>query len=266
MENGVLSTEQRPRDVPAVTRAVLVLKALGADDRGRRLSEISRELGVSKSTLSVLLKTLERHELVERDPVSREYRLGIGLLDLGGAVLRRLDLPELARPSLRRLAEISRETAILHVRDGDDSVIADRIEPGGQLKVVAPLGYRLPAFAGSVSKAILATLPDEKVTDIIERSPLPAFTPWSITGTDEYLAELARVRKDGFAIEDAEYLDGVCAVSAAIRDAGGTAVATLSIAAVSARVDAEHIQALGPETAAAARSVSRKLGAPVGGV
>ena len=221
---------------------------------------------MSKSTLSALLSTLERFDLVERDPESRAYRLGMGLLDLGGAVLRRLDLPELARPSLRRLAETSHETAILHVRDGEESVIADRIEPRRQLKVVAPLGHRLPPFAGSVAKAVLATLPDHEVAALLDARPLPAFTPRSITTADEYLIELARVREDRYALEDDEYLDGVCAASAAILDADGQAVGTLSVAAVCARVDGERIRALGPVVAAAAESVSRRLGAPMEGM
>ncbi|HLG07586.1 MAG TPA: IclR family transcriptional regulator [Gaiellaceae bacterium] len=259
--NAVLDSEQRAPPVPAVARAVLVLHALGEDDRGRRLSELSRELGVSKSTLSGLLSTLEQFGLVERDPDSRVFRLGMGLLDLGGAVLRRLDLRELARPSLRRLAEMSNETAILHLRDGDESVIADRIEPRRQLKVVAPLGHRLPPFAGSVAKAILATLPDREAAALLASRPLPAFTPRSITTADRYLAELARVREVGYALEDDEYLDGVCAVSAAIVDAAGHAVATVSVAAVGARVTGERIRVFGPAIAAVAQDVSRRLGA-----
>ena len=262
--NTVLGSERRTAEVPAVARAVLVLQALGRNDRGRRLSELSRELGLSKSTLSALLSTLERFDLVERDPDSLEFRLGLGLLDLGGAVLRRLDLRELARPSLRRLSELSGETAILHVRDGAEAVIADRSEPLRQLKVVAPLGHRLPAWAGSVAKAILAALPEREAAALVHRGPLPAFTPSSITGPDDYLAELARVRADGYALEDDEYLSGVRAVSAAIVDAAGRPVATLSIAAVRARVSAERLRALGAPVTEAAQDVSLRLGAPMG--
>lgn len=262
--NAVLDGERRLAHVPAVERAVLVLRALGDDDRGRRLSDLSRELGLSKSTLSGLLSTLERYGLVERDPDSRVFRLGLGLLDLGGAVLRRLDLRELGRPSLRRLSELSGETAILHVRDGEEAVIVDRSEPPRQLKVVAPLGHRLPPFAGSVAKAILATLPERDAADLLRSRSLPTFTPSSITAPERYLAELAQVRKDGYALEDDEYLAGVLAVSAAILDSGGRAVATLSVAAVRARVSGERIRTLGPVVAEAARDVSRRLGAPLG--
>jgi TetR/AcrR family fatty acid metabolism transcriptional regulator len=109
-----------------------VLQALGDEDAGLRLSELSRRLGMSKSTLSGLLSTLERFDLVERDPHSRAFRLGIGLLYLAGGFLRRLDAHELARPHLRRLSEASGETAILHLSDGDAVPIADRSEPQRQ--------------------------------------------------------------------------------------------------------------------------------------
>lgn len=257
--NAVLDTERSPQQVPAVARAVLVLQTLGADDRGRRLSELSRELDLSKSTLSGLLSTLEQFDLVERDPDSRLFRLGMGLVELGGAVLRRLDLHELARPFLRRLSEASGETAILHVRDGEESVIADRSEPRRQLKVVAPLGHRIPPFAGSVAKAVLATLPGEEAAALLQGRSLPAFTPRSILTPDRYLAELAEVRRAGYAIEDDEYLSGVRAVSAAIVDTSGHAVATLSVAAVRSRTSDERIRALGPLVADGARVVSRRL-------
>lgn len=245
--------------VPAVARAVLVLQALGADDRGRRLSELSRELELSKSTLSGLLSTLEQFDLVERDPDSRVFRLGMGLVDLGGSVLRRLDVREVARPFLRRLSDASGETAILHVRDGEEGVIADRSEPLRQLKVVAPLGHRIPPFAGSVAKAILATLPGKEAAVLVRARRLPRFTEHSLVTADHYLAELADVRRVGYALEDEEYLSGVCAVSAAIVDGSGRAVATLSVAAVRSRTSDERMGALGPLVADSARTVSRRL-------
>ncbi len=242
-----------------MVRAVRVLRALAGAQGGRRLSELSRELAIAKGTLSALLRTLERLDLVERDPETRTYRLGMGLLDLGGAVLSRLDLPELARPSLRRLFQASDETAILHLRQGMELVIADRVEPRRQLKVVAPLGHRLPPFAGSAAKAVLAALPPEEAAALVSARPLPAFTPRSITDPERYLAELARAREHGYALEDEEYLEGVCAASAAVVDAGAAPVATLSVVAVRARLGMDRLGSLGSLVAAAAQEVSRRL-------
>ncbi len=262
--NAVQESERRAQTVPSVARAVLALQALGRDDRGRRLSELSRELGVAKSSLSGVLGTLERFGLVERDEGSHVFRLGLGLVELGGAALRRLDVRELARPSLDRLAEASGETVILHVRDGEDAFIADRREPHGQLKVVAPLGRRLPPFAGSVAQAILAALPEREAAALLARRKLPAFTSRSLTSPERYLERLARVRADGYAYEDDEYLDGVSAVSAAILDAAGAAVATLTVVGVGSRSSGRRVRALGPQVAEAAHEVSRRLREPMG--
>ncbi len=247
--------------MPAVARACRVLRALGENGGGRRLSDLSRELELSKSTLSGLLSTLEGCGLVERDPVSRTFRLGLGLLDLSAAVLRRLDLREAARPVVERLRDASGETAILHVWRGGHLFILERAEPDHQLKVVAPVGHRLPSFAGSAARALLAALPEEEAEELVRSRPLPVFTPRSIDDPGRYLLELARARRDGYALEDEEYLPGVRAASAPVLDAAGQPVATVSVVAVSARMPSERMHELAAEVAEAARALSRQLGA-----
>jgi IclR family acetate operon transcriptional repressor len=259
--NDVQNGERTAATVPAVERAIRVLQALAEDGDGRGLSELSRQLGVSKSTLSGVLATLERHRLVERDAASRTFRLGVGLLDLSGAVLGRLDVREAARPFLVELRNASGETAILHVRSADEPVILDRAEPDRELKVVAPLGRRLPPFAGSVAKALLAELPAAEAEVLVRAHPLPVFTLRSIAQPTRYLKELARVRRDGYALDDEEYLPGVRAASASLSDRRGRAIGTLSVVGVSVRLESERLHELGPQVAAAAAAVSRRLGA-----
>jgi DNA-binding IclR family transcriptional regulator len=247
-----------PTRVPAVERAVRVLWALAA--RGEHsLSDLSRELGVSKSTLSSLLATLEAHALVERDPASRRFRLGPAVAKLAmAAATARGDVRDAARPALQQLAELSSETAILHLRAGEENVIAERVEPTHQLKVIAPLGHRLPAFAGSVAKALLATLPERQVEAIVRAQPLPVFTPRTIVDPDAYLAEIARARRRGYATENEEYLVGVRAVSAPVSDREGETVGTLSIVGVGARIGG-RMKELADAVVAAASETSKRL-------
>lgn len=242
-------------------RAIRVLQALAEDGGGRQLSELSRQLGVSKSTLSTLLSTLESFGFVERDAGSRAFRLGFGLVELGNAVVRRLDLREVAGPYLAGLRDASGETAILHVPSGEEFLILDRAEPDLELKVVAPVGRRLPPFAGSVAKALLAELPEEEAEALVRSRPLPSFTPRSITDPGRYLRELARARREGCALDDEEYLPGVRAASAAVRDRAGRAVGTLSVVGVSGRLGEERLREVAREVTAAAEAVSRRLGA-----
>jgi DNA-binding IclR family transcriptional regulator len=246
--------------VPAVDRAVRVLWTLAANGE-HSLSELSRELRVSKSTLSALLSTLEQHTLVERDDSSRRFRLGPGIAKLAtAAAVAHVDVRDAARPQLERLAGLSGETAILHVPNGDGTVIAERVEPAHQLKVVAPLGQRLPAFAGSVGKALLAALPEEEAEAIVRAGPLPVFTPRSIVDPDTYLDEVARARRRGYAVENEEYLVGVRAVSAPVLDRDGRAIGTLSVVGVGARM-ARRMREISDAVATAAAETSRKLAA-----
>jgi IclR family acetate operon transcriptional repressor len=246
--------------VPAVDRAVRVLWALAA--RGElSLSDLSRDLGVSKSTLSSLLATLEEHALVQRDPASRRFQLGPGLARLSmAAASAAVDVREAARPQLDRLAALSGETAILHLSSGDETVIAERVEPTHQLKVVAPLGHRLPAFAGSVAKVLLAALPGQEAEAIVRARPLPVFTPRSIVDPDAYLDELARTRRRGYAVENEEYLVGVRAVSAPVRAHDHHAIGTLSVVGVGARMG-RRTKEIADAVVAAAAATSRRLAA-----
>jgi DNA-binding IclR family transcriptional regulator len=246
-----------PSRVPAVDRAVRVLESLAA--RGEQsLSGLSRDLGVSKSTLSALLATLEQHAFVERDAVSRRFHLGPGIAKLAMvAAAAHVDVREAAQPELARLAALSEETAILHLPSGGGTVIAERVEPLHQLKVVAPLGHRLPAFAGSVAKVLLAGLPNEEAETIVRARPLPVFTPRSIVDADAYLNEIARARRRGYAMENEEYLVGVRAVSAPITDRDET-IGTLSVVGVGARM-AGRMKELADAVVAAAAATSRRF-------
>jgi len=256
------NSAKRARLVPAVDRAVRVLRALAADDGDPRLSDLSRRLRLSKSTLSGLLATLEHHGFVEREDGTRAYRLGAAVLELGHAVLQRQDIREIARPHLVRLRDLLGETAVLHVPAGDEAIIVERAESNHDLKVVAPPGHRLPPFAGAVAKVFLASLPDDQLIAVLKARALPAFTPHSITTLDRYMEDLRRVRRRGYATDDEEYLPGVRAVSAPVRNARGRTPATVTVVGSAARLTRERVPEAVAAVTAAAEAISRSLGAP----
>lgn len=256
------SSRRPPRMVPAVERAVRILRLLASDGGPRRLTDLSRALAVSKSTLSELLGTLEQLDLVERDRESRAFRLGYGLLELGNAVLRRLDLRQVARPYLMQLRDAVGETAVLHVPVDQGALIVDRVESDHQLKVVAPVGHRLPPFAGSVAKVFAAQYADKELAALLRPRALRTFTPRSMTSGQRYRREILRVRRRGYAVDDEEYLPGVRAVSAPVLDSRGRTVAAVTIVGSSARLTETRMRQAATAVLAAATDISRRLGAP----
>jgi DNA-binding IclR family transcriptional regulator len=267
--NSVLVAEQPTAAavVPAVDRAARLLRALGdhqgegPHQPGMSASELSRELDISKSTVSALLATLERHDLIQRDPLTRRVRLGLALVELAASVSTDIDVRETARPHLVRLRRHSGETAILHLVSGDDVRIAERAEPDTQLKVVAPPRTRLPRFAGSVAKVLLAALEPDEAEAIVRGQALPAFTPRSIVDPGAYLEQLAQTRRRGYARENEEYLVGVSAVSAPVINHEGRTIGTVSVACVKTRAR-ERLPELAEPVMEAAAQISRRLGAP----
>src|SRR5579884_502203 len=251
-----------PRLVPAVDRAVRLLNALRRERRWRGISELARDLGLNKATVRDILLTLHHHGLVERDAATTRFRLGYGLYAYAGALGEGSDLTAVARPFLRRLVERTGETALLGLLDGERILIVDKEEPPSDLKISAPVGRRLPLYAGSFGKVLLADLEPGRLARLLAERPPPAFTARSVADPAAYGALLRQVRRQGYAVDDEEYLDGVRAVSAPVRSADGRALAALTVVGFSTRIGDDKLAAIVEAVVDAAEQVSLRLGAP----
>lgn len=252
---AVSAGEFRGPLVPAVDRAARLLHALAAGEQ--RLSALAQALQLPKSTTLSILRTLAHHRFVSLDARSGRYRLGPGLVRLGGSAQARADLRAAARPALEHLARTTGETAILHVPDDTGYLILDREESRHQLRVAAPVGLRLPPYAGAVAKVFLAGLPPADASRHVARAHLPRFTPRSITNRAAFLRAVAEARRRGFAVDDEEYLPGVWAVSAPVSGGTGRVDGALSVVGVKPRFSEAKLRAAARGVAQAARQVSR---------
>ncbi len=203
------------KGVPSLRKALRVLVLL-SDGVERGLSEISRQLGISKSTLHEILYTLEAEGFVRRNPLSKRYSLGPALFELLGKGVSESEMRKTAYPFMVKLKEISGETVFFGVVRGEKVIVLEVVEPDKDLRVTAPVGARVPLLAGALGKAYLARLQEEEVRRILTEKGIKKYTSRTITEIDQYLEELKKVRKEGVALDDEEYLDGVRAIAALI--------------------------------------------------
>jgi IclR family acetate operon transcriptional repressor len=219
------------RTIAAVERALGVIDAL-ADGEELGTNELARRTGLNPSTTSRLLATLAKGRLVEHVDDTGRYRLGPRFLQLGNAVLARLDIREAARPHLRALVEATGETATLSAPGDPDAVTVDFVQGPGSVVSVARLGRPSIAHATATGKVGLAfgaaSLP---------RGELERFTAATVTDRARLAAELEQAREQGFAEGAGEREEDLNAVAAPVFGSRGELAAILGVQGPAARFD-----------------------------
>jgi DNA-binding IclR family transcriptional regulator len=229
--NMTSENQTTERLIAAVERAVAVLGALadGPDDMGT--NEIARRTGLNASTVSRLLATLAKDELVRRVPSSGRYRLGVRLVQLGNAALARVDLREVVRPHLQALMEATGETATLSVPGGETAVTVDFVQSPSTVRSVAEIGRPSVPHATATGKVYLA------YAGSVPLGPLRALTPRTITDPEQLAREVDEVRERGWAQVRGEREAELHAVAVPILDATGRLVAVLGVQGPAGRFD-----------------------------
>lgn len=243
--------------VQSVDRAVTILEVLGR--RGTAgVTELAQELGVHKSTASRLLTTLEQRDLVEQLEARGSYRLGIGLVRLAGATSARLDVVQQARPVSRLLAAETGETVNLAVMGQQAAVYVDQYVAPTVRATYNWVGQHIPLHATSNGKVLLSELPDEELASAT--GELTAYTQGTTTDLARLRAELAAVRRQGYAVAADELEVGLSAVAVPVRNLHGEICASLSVSGPTFRLSAARLAEIEPLTRRAALDVSARMG------
>jgi DNA-binding IclR family transcriptional regulator len=224
------------RHVAAVERAFTVLDAL-AEGGELGTNEIARRTGINASTVSRLLATLASARFVEHVPETGRYRLSLRLIELGNAVLGRLDLRAVARPHLQALVRETGETATLSAPGEHDAVTVDFAHSSSVVQSVAQLGRPSVGHATAVGKVMLAFGDVE-----LPAAPLASFTPRTITTRERLVEELSQVRRRGLAEAREEREEGLAAIAAPVRSSGGELVGIIGVQGPAARFDARALR------------------------
>jgi DNA-binding IclR family transcriptional regulator len=243
----------------SVLRALDMLDAFSDERPAWTVTELAEATGLNRTTTYRLLTALESREYVARDEANDTYRLGSGLIALGGRALRANAVRAISRAELEQLAEDMGETATLEILSGPEVVIIDEV-PGDYVTSGSQhIGSRWPAYATSTGKAILAHLPPAERAPALP-SPLRPLTPLTLTDLAGLEACFEASRRLGYAVANEELELGFVAVGAPIFDADGRPVAAISLGGTLIRLSPERVPEVGARVQAAARRISHQLG------
>ena len=245
--------------IQSIERAVAILRAFSEEEPELGVTELGRRLGLHKSTVSRILKTLEQEGLVNQNPQTSKYRLGLGLISLAGVALGRLDVRGVAQPHLNALVEASGETVNVTVLDGDECVNIERVASPKPIRYVGWIGRRTPTHCTAAGKVLLAHLPPHKRQEILQQ-PLKRYTESTIVDVACLEASLVEVRRQGYAIVHEEFEEDFSAMAAPVFAHDGTAVAAITVSGPTYRLGPGQIEAFLELLVGTAQTISAGMG------
>ncbi|MBI2822797.1 MAG: IclR family transcriptional regulator [Acidobacteria bacterium] len=242
----------------AVERALAILEAIAQRD-GLTNSQISRKLGIPKSSASYILRTLERRGYVRRERSSGRYRIGLHVLSLSRGILRGLDIREVALPVLRHLVERSHLSAHLAMLDHGEMVYIEKVDAPGFIKMDTWVGRRMAVHSTAVGKALIAYSPEGEVEELIQEQRLKRRTPKTLTVQQRFVQELERVRSHGYAVDDEENSIGVRCVAAPLFDDQGRVLASVGVTGTTSQLHKADLPQVAELVKDAARKISQRF-------
>ena len=242
--------------IQSVDRAIGILRCFGHGEK-LGITEISKQLGLHKSTVFGLVNTLVKHRLLEKEPDGDKYRLGIELFRLGANV--QSGVREICLPHVRQLVEATGETVNLVVPDGTDVVYVEKAESPHSMRICTSIGQRMPMYCTAVGKVILAFMDDDKRTAAVLNMELIPRTENSISTREELLSHLEKVRRDGYALDEEELEFGLVCVAVALTGKSGEPIAAISVSGPKQRMIPEKITGIYDELAKHANEISSVL-------
>jgi IclR family pca regulon transcriptional regulator len=259
--------QESPYVIESLHRGLQVLSLFSRENPSFTLTEIVKATGLNKTTAFRIAATLLVEGYLDRDLITRRYRPGLKVLNLGFTAIASLELRQVARPYLSDLSETTGETASLSLLDGLDVVYIERIRSRKIIVgVVLGIGSRIPAHCASMGKVMLAYLPAGELARRLGESELTPCTPASIVGRPEIESELELVRKQGFAANNEELETGLRAVAAPIWDHTNQVVAAINVSGSVRTISLERlIDELAPIVCQTGALISQALGYSRGG-
>ncbi len=256
-----LVTQERSGDfIQSLERGLAVINSYSRDRPSQTLSEVAVITGLTRATARRVLLTLTDLGYVQQN--GRDFSLTPKVLDLGYSFLSSFHVVELAQPSMERLVDQVKESSSMSILDGSEIVYVARVPTTRIMTIALALGSRLPAYATSMGRVLLAGLPREKAEKYIAETIFEPLTRYTITDKDEFRSVLDGARADGFALVNQELEEGVRSIAAPITNGRGDVIAAMNVSCHASRVSVTRMRSeYKPHLLATAAEVSERASA-----
>mgnify|MGYP005766931129 CR=1 FL=1 len=250
-------TEKNKYIVPALERGIRILELLSACPNGLTMPEMSC-LDLPSASLYRMLVTLSELGYIVRDEGDR-YRLSRKLLSLACNSMDEHGIAEKAIGLMRELRDRSGETVLLAVLYGNEGIVIDEAVSSQAVKVSVQIGHHFPLHTAAPAKAILAYLPEEERTRLLNSIRFTRFTPHTIPNRESLETELHAIRKCGYSLDRGEELEEIRCAGAPILNHAGYPVAAIWISGPVSRLTPEALLRCGEMVRECAAKISQKF-------
>lgn len=246
--------------INAVDRALRILDLFSDSRTELKLTEISLEMKLHKSTVHGLLRTLVHHGYIAQNGETGKYRLGLRFLEKGDRVLHSLDFRQIANRYLQNIASRYGESTHLVVLEGGEAIYIDKVEGHSAIGMYSRVGKRAPIYCTAVGKVLVCEKSEWELKEIVNQEQYIVLTEKTIKNSEELLADIAQVRKRGYALDNEELEIGLRCIAVPVRNNKGNIIAAISVAGPITRL---HEQVI-PEIAVYLKETSLKVSTELG--
>jgi len=241
------------REIQSLARGLKILNRLAEANGTVSITTIASDLQIDKGSASLLLQTLANYGFAEKDPETRQYKLGPALVQLSRSLLTKMPLRETAKPFLLQLVHETGECAHLGVLSQGKVLYIDQVESSQTLRVNTEVGFTAPLHCTALGKVLMAWNAVEMPAEF------PRSTPRTIVDPKMMQFELDKTRSLGYAIDDEEFNHGVRCVAAPVIDYRGKVIGALGISGPAARIPIDRIPEMAKRVTAVAQALSDRM-------
>lgn len=228
-------------NVQSLERALNILNKLSEYPDGISIAQLSKQVGLTKSTTHRLLATLLNMNYVTKDRETDKYKLGLQILFLSRNLLNNSDIVTTAKPYLEKLSREVNETVHLCVEDRGEVTYVDKIESNQTIRMFSRIGSRAPMYCTAVGKVLLSGADQDHFAELVSKMEFIPRTENTITSKEEFLEEIGKVKKQGYAIDNSENEAFLRCIAYPIFDHKGKIIASFSISGPTNRVTMDLI-------------------------